>query len=73
MELQNDGSLSQAIRFVDCADHGLITGIRQRVMAYIYLHSCREKNKAEALRRFFYHFEDYSNLAIWKVGCVFEF
>lgn len=52
------------------AEPGLITGIKQRVMAYIYLHSCKSKSGPESRRRFFYHFDDYSNLAMWKVSAV---
>lgn len=35
-------------------------------MAYIYLQSLQQKNE-ESRRKLFVHFEDYSNLAMWKV------
>ena len=46
---------------------GIIEGVRQRLMAYLFLHSCSKNGDAEARKLFFYHFEDYANLAMWKV------
>ena len=51
---------------------GIIEGVRQRLMAYLFLHSCSKNGDAEARKLFFYHFEDYANLAMWKVG-IFTF
>ena len=44
---------------------GLIEGLSQRIMAYLF----REKSAAngEALRRFYYDFEEYAGMFMWKV------
>lgn len=45
----------------------MIEGIRQRLMAYLYLQCSCSQRSPDARKRFFYHFEDYAHLAMWKV------
>lgn len=45
----------------------MIEGIRQRLMAYLYLRTMTKQARPGAKKNFFYHFEDYANLAMWKV------
>ena len=58
---------------MDVAARGdIIEGVRQRLMAYLFLRSCSKNGEAVARKLFFYHFEDYANLAMWKVS-IFTF
>lgn len=51
----------------------LIEGIRHAVLAYIFKSQCMSQASAsgssEARARFFYHFNNYMALVLWKVGC----
>lgn len=45
----------------------IIEGVRQRILAYLYRRMLREKASPDARKNFYYHFEDYASLAMWKV------
>lgn len=50
----------------ELAGSGLITGIRQRVMAYLYLRGLQQKGD-ENQRSLMMYFEDFAGLVMWKV------
>ena len=56
---------------------GLIEGLTHRILAYLYRERRRGGLHSDALRRFYYYFEKYARLAIWKARtccscCHFE-
>ncbi|KAK9845772.1 hypothetical protein WJX81_002105 [Elliptochloris bilobata] len=46
---------------------GLIEGLTHRILAYLYLERSRGGPRSDELRRFYYYFEKYAGLAVWKV------
>ena len=45
---------------------GLIEGLTHRILAYLFLERSRAGPRSDELRRFYYYFEKYARLAIWK-------
>ena len=45
---------------------GLIEGLTHRILAYLYRERRRGGLRSDELRRFYYYFEKYARLAIWK-------
>jgi hypothetical protein len=44
----------------------MIQGLTHRVLAYLFLERARAGPRSDELRRFFFYFEKYANLAMWK-------
>ena len=49
------------------ADHMMIEGIKHRILAYLYRAYSLDGPSSDAVRKFFYDFQDYTDLIIWKV------
>lgn len=51
----------------------MIEGIRQRILAYFYrlmLQNSLDERKVDERKNFYYHFEDFASLAMWKVYVI---
>ena len=48
----------------------MIEGIKHRILAYLFRAHHAEGSCSAAVRKFFYDFQDYANLVIWKVGIL---
>ena len=46
----------------------IIEGIRHRILAYLYRERSAEGPGSGAVRRFFFHFQEYATLIIWKAS-----
>jgi hypothetical protein len=47
--------------------NALIEGITHRILAYLFMERLSQTNAPDSLRRFFYYFDVYATLVIWKV------
>ena len=45
----------------------MIEGIKHRILAYLYKAHSSDGPSSDAVRKFFYDFQDYTDLIIWKV------
>lgn len=45
----------------------MIEGIKHRILAYLFRAHCSDGPTSDAVRKFFYDFQDYTDLIIWKV------
>ncbi len=45
----------------------MIEGIKHRILAYLYRAYSLDGPSSDAVRKFFYDFQDYTDLIIWKV------
>jgi len=46
----------------------MIEGIKHRILAYLYRAHSKRVSAADVIRKFFYYFQDYADLIIWKVS-----
>lgn len=49
-------------------DQSIIEGIRHRILAYVFRERYAEGPGSGAVRRFFFHFQEYATLIIWKAS-----
>ncbi|CAL5221239.1 g3393 [Coccomyxa viridis] len=47
-------------------DHMMIEGIKHRILAYLFKAHSLDGPSSDAVRKFFYDFQDYTDLIIWK-------
>ena len=52
--------------------HSLISGITHSILAYLFLERHGRNVAADALRRFFFYFDAYAALVMWKVGTLYD-
>ena len=58
---------------VGSSGRGLIEGLTHRILAYLYRERRRGGLHSDELRRFYYYFEKYARLAIWKVRTCYSY
>ena len=46
----------------------VIEGLKHRILAYLYRAHSKRVSAADVIRKFFYYFQDYADLIIWKVS-----
>lgn len=49
-------------------NHLIIEGIRHRILAHLFRQRSAEGPLSGALRRFFFHFQEYASIIIWKAS-----
>ena len=49
-------------------NQSIIEGIRHRILAYLFRERSAEGAGSGAVRRFFFHFQEYATLIIWKAS-----
>ena len=68
--LRRDAPAQETPPHAKSDEGGIIVGVKQRLLAYLWHRAKRDPNSANALRFFYYHFEEYRALCMWKMQII---
>ena len=60
------GSAAATLQLGPSRPPALLTGITHCILAFLFLERRRHGASSDALRRFFYYFDAYATLVVWK-------